>query len=71
MSRYRERDREIEREIEIRPVDYTVIAILLFCLPTDSTRELENQQNYQCLDLNITDQKNPYSYLLIKQYVTS
>ena len=49
----------------------TVITILLFCLPTDSTRELENQQNYQCLDLNITDQKNPYSYLLIKQYVTS
>lgn len=65
MSRY------IEREMERRPVDYTVIAILLFCLPTDSTRELENQQNYQCLDLNITDQKNPYSYLLIKQYVTS
>jgi hypothetical protein len=57
--------------MERRPVDYTVIAILLFCLPTDSTRELENQQNYQCLDLNITDQKNPYSYLLIKQYVTS
>jgi hypothetical protein len=29
--------------MERRPVDYTVIAILLFCLPTDSTRELENQ----------------------------
>ncbi len=36
MSRYIERDGE-------KTVDYTVIVILLFCLPTDSTRELENQ----------------------------